>query len=61
MPSIPRILALVSIALSAACGVDVDPYDQSHVPLEVDTTDPSLTKIVLVAGQASHGPGEHEF
>ena len=39
----------------------VDQYDQSKVPLEVDTTDPKLTKIVLVAGKASHGPGEHEF
>ncbi len=39
----------------------IDPYDQSKVPLEVDTTDPALTKIVLVAGHKSHGPGEHEF
>src|SRR5947199_9528896 len=39
----------------------VDPYDQSKVPLEKQPTDPKLTKIVLVAGRASHGPGEHEF
>jgi type 1 glutamine amidotransferase len=39
----------------------VDPYDQSGVPLEVDSTNPKLTKIVLVAGRASHGPGAHEF
>jgi type 1 glutamine amidotransferase len=38
-----------------------DPYDQSSVPLEVQPTDPSLAKIVLVAGRQSHGPGEHEF
>jgi hypothetical protein len=38
-----------------------DPYDQSKVPLEKQPTDPKLTKIVLVAGRASHGPGEHEF
>src|SRR5262249_30892382 len=38
-----------------------DPYDQSKVPLEVDSPDPYLAKIVLVAGRASHGPGEHEF
>ena len=45
------------------CGrpADTDPYDQSGVPLEVQPTDPGLTKIVLVAGQRSHGPGEHEF
>jgi type 1 glutamine amidotransferase len=40
---------------------DVDPYDQSGVPLEVQPTDPNLSKIVLVAGRASHGSGEHEF
>jgi type 1 glutamine amidotransferase len=38
-----------------------DPYDQSKVPLEVDAPDPSLAKIVLVAGRQSHGPGDHEF
>ena len=38
-----------------------DPYDQSKVPLEVDSPDPHLAKIMLVAGRASHGPGEHEF
>jgi len=38
-----------------------DPYDQSSVPLEVQPTNPSLAKIVLVAGRPSHGPGEHEF
>jgi type 1 glutamine amidotransferase len=47
-----------TLALAAA---DVDPYDQSGVPLEVQPTDPSLTKIVLVAGRQSHGPGDHEF
>src|SRR5438045_2379358 len=38
----------------------IDPYDQSPVPLEVDSKDPKLTKIVLIAGKRSHGPGEHE-
>jgi type 1 glutamine amidotransferase len=38
----------------------VDPYDQSPVPLEVDSKDPKATKIVLVAGRRSHGRGEHE-
>ncbi len=56
-----RVVALALLALGALHAADVDPYDQSKVPLEVDTTDPSLTKIVLVAGHASHGPGEHEF
>ena len=38
-----------------------DPYDRSDVKLEVDSPDPNLAKIVLVAGRPSHGPGEHEF
>ncbi len=38
-----------------------DPYDQSGVPIEVQPQDATLPKVVLVAGRASHGPGEHEF
>jgi type 1 glutamine amidotransferase len=49
---------LVGTAVWAA---DVDPFDQSGVPLEKQPTDSKLTKIVLVAGHQSHGPGEHEF
>lgn len=51
-------LASSSWLLRAA---DVDPYDQSGVPLERQPSDPTLAKIVLVAGRQSHGPGEHEF
>ncbi|MCS6850662.1 MAG: ThuA domain-containing protein [Gemmataceae bacterium] len=51
----------VASADQAAPGKAFDPYDQSDIPLEVDATDPKLTKIVLVAGKQSHGPGEHEF
>jgi type 1 glutamine amidotransferase len=41
---------------------EVDPYDQSGVPLEKQpSADAKVTKIVLVAGRQSHGPGEHEF
>jgi type 1 glutamine amidotransferase len=50
---------LAGVALAALA--EVDPYDQSGVPLEKQPTDASLTKIVLVAGRASHGPREHEF
>jgi type 1 glutamine amidotransferase len=49
------------VRAGTAAAADVDPYDQSGVALEVQPPDPSLTKIVLVAGRASHGPGEHEF
>jgi type 1 glutamine amidotransferase len=61
-----RLQCLIGLVLavmawkSAQAGGD-DPCDQSGVPLEVQPSDLALTKIVLVAGRASHGPGEHEF
>ncbi len=57
---LPAALGLVGIALTGKAA-DGDPYDQSGVPIEVQPSDPSLAKIVLVAGRPSHGPGEHEF
>ncbi len=57
--ALSALLALVGgWGLSAA---EVDPYDQSKVKLEKQPVDPSLKKIVLVAGRQSHGPGDHEF
>jgi hypothetical protein len=50
-----------ALAVTAAVAAERDRYDQSGVPLERQPTDPSLAKIVLVAGRASHGKGEHEF
>jgi len=53
---------LVGLVLTAnVWGADVDPYDQSGVPLEKQPTDSKLHKIVLVAGSKSHGKGDHEF
>jgi type 1 glutamine amidotransferase len=49
--------ALALLALLA----QADYYDQSKVPLEAEPPDPSLAKIVLVAGKASHAPGHHEY
>jgi type 1 glutamine amidotransferase len=46
---------------SSALISDGESYDQSGIPIEVQPTDPNLSKIVLVAGSRSHGPGEHEF
>src|SRR4051794_27937359 len=57
-------LAVATLALAGLTPLAVaadDPHDQSGVPLEVQPTDPTLTKIVLVAGRQSHGPGDHEF
>jgi hypothetical protein len=47
---------------AAAAAPARDPYDKSNVPIEEQPTDPSLTKIVLVAGDAGtgHPPGDHE-
>src|ERR1700726_4085627 len=63
----PRFLTALALAGLALAGLTAavlaadDPYDQSRVPIEVQPTDPALTKIVLVAGRQSHGRGEHEF
>jgi type 1 glutamine amidotransferase len=59
--AVPVAVAVLALAVAALSAADQNPYDQSGVPLEVQPTDPSLNKIVLVAGHASHGPGEHEF
>ena len=53
--------ALAALAPWLVRAADPDPFDQSGVPLEKQPTDPKLTKIVLVAGRTSHGPGDHEF
>lgn len=37
------------------------PKDQSVVPLEVLPKNAGAKKVVLVAGHAGHGPGQHEF
>jgi hypothetical protein len=53
---------LIALAVGGAViAAEIDPYDQSGVPIEKEPTDPKATKIVLVAGRQSHGPGEHEF
>jgi type 1 glutamine amidotransferase len=56
-------VALLALAglVPALPAADTDAYDQSKVPLEVQPTDPNVTKVVLVAGRQSHGPGAHEF
>jgi len=49
-----KALALV-LALLAA------PQERGGIPLEADTSDPTLTKIVILAGGFSKGGGEHEY
>jgi hypothetical protein len=55
-----RVMLALAAAFPAAAQDDEAQYDQSKVPLEVDTRDPKLVKIVLVAGPQSHHPGDHE-
>src|SRR4051812_30370480 len=35
--------------------------EQLRVPREVDNQDPTLTKVVLLAGSVSNKPGQHEY
>ena len=59
-----RLLATLLLFVPMAVWAEqpkIDRYDQSDVPLEKEVTDPSLAKIVLIAGRQSHGPGDHEF
>lgn len=58
---LPALAVFVSLAHPRAIPAEPDPFDQSGIPIEVEPTDPKLTKIVLVAGTGSHKSGEHEF
>ena len=49
-----KTLALITALLLA-------PQDRSDVPLEVEPSDASLAKIVILAGSFSKGKGEHEY
>ena len=55
-----KLLLALAVGIGLAARAQDAEHDQSNVPLEVDTKDASLTKIVLIAGRTSHGPGEHE-
>ncbi|HYR58690.1 MAG TPA: ThuA domain-containing protein [Chthoniobacteraceae bacterium] len=51
------LLVLVSLAASTFA---LTP-EQQQVPLEADSPDPKLAKIVLLAGSVSNKPGQHEY
>src|ERR1043165_4750741 len=53
--SIGLLLAFTSAALAGLT------EEQSQVPLEKDSTDPKLAKVVLLAGSVSNKPGQHEY
>jgi type 1 glutamine amidotransferase len=58
---VSEVIAMSTALLLLILAAPVNPYDQSGVPIEVDTHDPKLAKIVLVAGSPSHPPGAHEY
>lgn len=62
-PSVATRVQLSSVAVQRSPSrLNDDPYDQSDVPVEVEPpADYKGKRILLVAGRASHGPGEHEF
>ncbi|MDR3402215.1 MAG: ThuA domain-containing protein [Chthoniobacter sp.] len=53
-------LLLTLLALTLCARADLT-EEQRRVPLEVDSPDPKLAKIVLIAGPVSNKPGEHEY
>jgi len=56
---VTALLWLPTVVVAAAVGAD--PYDQSGVALEVDSKDPALKKVVLLAGDPSSKPMGHEY
>jgi hypothetical protein len=53
-------LALLFSA-TLAHAAEINPYDQSQVPLEVDAAPPGSAKVVLLAGSLSNKTGQHEY
>ena len=53
-----RLLLLLACALAARADLT---DEQRRVPREVDSPDPKLAKIVLLAGSVSNKPGQHEY
>jgi hypothetical protein len=54
------VAAAVAILTSTALHADLT-EQQRQVPLEVDTQDKSLAKVILIAGTPSNKPGQHEY
>jgi len=55
---LPILFALFAFTLGARAELT---EEQRKVPLEVDSPDPKLAKIVLIAGSAANAPGSHEY
>jgi hypothetical protein len=56
------LVALTPLTAFSQNPTKIDPFDQSTVPLEVEPpSDFKGKRVLIVAGQRSHGPGDHEF
>jgi hypothetical protein len=55
-----RVLALLGMSLSFSVHAELT-EQQQKVPLEKDTQDKSLAKVVLLAGPVSNKAGQHEY
>lgn len=53
-----KIAVLLALALAARAELT---EQQRQIPLEQDSPDPKLAKIVLLAGSVSNKPGQHEY
>jgi hypothetical protein len=53
-----KLALLLALSLTARAELT---EQQRQVPLEQDSPDPKLTKIVLLAGSVSNKPGQHEY
>jgi hypothetical protein len=54
----PTLFLLLALSLSVRAELT---EEQRKVPLEVDSPDPKLARIVLIAGSAANSPGSHEY
>jgi hypothetical protein len=55
---IPTLFSLLALTLCARAELT---EEQRRVPLEAESPDPQLSKIVLIAGSTSNKPGQHEY
>src|SRR5689334_11030876 len=51
-------LFLLALSFTASAGLT---DEQKQVPLEKDSPDPKLAKVVLIAGSVSNKAGQHEY
>jgi hypothetical protein len=53
--------ALLGLAVVSPLAASALTEEQRQVPLEQDSPDPKLAKVVLLAGSVSNRPGQHEY